>query len=127
MTITEEILCLFAEFDDYDSLFWFWEGEKISFRVNVNDVFAWGVADAEIIEDEEDLPELRKAFEESEAANGIYGAVLFVARKRKMRPQGAWMKDVSKGELALFSEVGPERETGFGNPVEWPSPEDLQD
>lgn len=79
--------------------------------INCNDLFYWGCADAEPIE-VEDIPLLEQATEDSE----YYGDLLFCARKRKMRPQGAYYQQFNEEDAALFNAAGPKRETGYGNP-----------
>jgi len=102
-----------------------------------NDVFFWGCADAEPVENEKDRELLRKSLQDVKEIDELcsWGALLFVARKRQERPQGAFYKyldvhDIKKGEPMQFNEeatakmhelfnaAGPKRETGFGNPYE---------
>lgn len=85
--------------------------ENVRFFTNCNDIFWWGCADSEeITEDNIDI------FEQSLKDSKYYGEYLFCARVRKMRPQGAFYKDLSEEDKKLFNEVGPEREIDFCNP-----------
>lgn len=100
-----------------------------------NDVFAWGFADAEDIETSDDIELLRQSIKDCTAIEprSSHGALLYCARKRNMRPQGAYYKyldvyDYKKDQPPelnaeatakmhkLFNDAGPEREVGFGNP-----------
>jgi len=82
--------------------------------INCNDFFFWGCGDAEDI-DEESLPMLHKAVED---CNGDVetGALLYCARRRNMRPQGACYSMILKELWPLFDSCGEERKTDFGNP-----------
>ncbi|UDL15984.1 hypothetical protein QEH42_gp234 [Microbacterium phage Pumpernickel] len=42
--------------------------------------------------------------------------LLFAAKSRKMRPQGAYYKSIPENIWHLFDACGPEREVGMGNP-----------
>ncbi|MEM6610208.1 MAG: hypothetical protein AAF689_16715 [Pseudomonadota bacterium] len=76
-----------------------------------NDLFLWACADMEEL-DILDLPGLCAALAESPEN----GELLWVCRKRRMRPQGAYYNYFSDQEVALLNACGPVRETGFGNP-----------
>lgn len=103
------ILVLIAEYDCQDDIFW---DEDLNFFVNCNDFFFWGVADAEII-NPGDLELFKKSLEEADD----FGPLLFVARKRKMRPQNAAYEKIIPSQYhKLFNECGSEREIGFFNP-----------
>jgi len=112
-------------FDGFDApssdLNWRVDGEyaPVSLHCNVNDVFAWGCADAEDI-DENSIGDLERARTDLLEADGRMGglvtSMLYAARKREMRPQGAMYQHIPEGVRHLFDECGPERETGFGNP-----------
>jgi hypothetical protein len=80
------------------------EDKKVELIVNCNDVFYWACSDSEEIKPEEikDLVECLKLTE--------YGSMLWVCRKRKMRPQKPWYNDFTEEEKALFDACGPERE-----------------
>lgn len=79
-----------------------------------NDVFFWGSADAEFI-DEATLPDFERAVTEC-GGDEETGALLYCARKRQERPQGALYKYIPPEYWALFDACGPEREIGLGNP-----------
>lgn len=99
------------------------DGEVIAL-LNVSDVFAWGCVDAERVE-ADDVAPLQAAFRDL-SATGAAGATdwaecLHVARKRGMRPQGAFYETCPpEGAWALFNACGPHRESGLGNPSATP-------
>jgi len=80
-----------------------------------SDIFFWGCADCEDIAVEE-LKDLVACFSESPK----WGGELWVARKRKERPQGAVLKMMSAEERRLFDVCGPVKPVGLGNPVAHP-------
>lgn len=84
------------------------------FFVNCNDLFFWGVADAQKITNE-DMPVLEKNLE---ACNDDIemASILFCAQKRKMRPQGTAYSIIPLKYWPLFDACGPERKAGPGNP-----------
>lgn len=101
--------------DQICSLFWQTEAGDLKLYVNCNDVFWWGCADAEEI-----TAENIALFETAMKDAGDDGGLLFCARARSLRPQGAIYKCISKENWHLFDECGPEREVDFGNPEEHP-------
>lgn len=92
------------------------EGE-IQFYALCSDFFWWGTADLEDIAPV-DLPMLEQAAADlGSVPSGInYVGELFCARKRGMRPQGAYYKHLPKGSWPLFDACGPERERSLTNP-----------
>lgn len=102
---------------DYTSELW-WKvnnNNELEFYIKCSDVFCWGTADLEkITEDNIDL------LEDSLNEHEIYGDVLFCARVRKKRPQGAFyreLKEENDNELIKkLNECGPEREINKSNP-----------
>lgn len=113
---------------EYCSEIWWRDDDEGNLRVLVNcsDFFAWGGSDAEEITEEE-LPNLIAAVEEAEKLLGKYngedGFLLWVARRRGLRPQGAYYKSLAPELWPAFDACGPARETGVLNPH--PHPEDL--
>ncbi|SRR6266567_328282 len=108
-----DVLRLFSldETDCYSSLFWRCEEPgSVEFFVNVNDIFWWATADLEQIMPE-DMPVLRQTIadiKEIDPHDKYTGFELWVARKRKMRPQQpAYPKD--ERLRALFDACGPAR------------------
>jgi hypothetical protein len=82
--------------------------------ITCNDTFFWGCSDCEPITFEE-LPELIECYKLSPK----FGGELWVARKRKMRPQGASYKECyPKEEWPLFDACGLPREAKIGNPID---------
>ncbi len=93
-------------FDWTGNLFWRSDHEyaPITMFVNCNDLFYWGCADAEEIT-EENIGLLEEAL----VVDNTYGADLFCARSRKMRPQQPCYKGYSEEIKKLFDACGPER------------------
>jgi hypothetical protein len=105
-----------------------------SAAIGCNDTFFWGCADAEEVTPEtidaleSALAEMREASKPwlreqdipnkayMESGSSTFGDVLYCARARKMRPQGAMYKHMRPYMRPLFNACGPERETGLGNP-----------
>lgn len=113
LLFVERLLKITATHDFCASISW---TEELEFYVNCNDLFFWGCSDLEDISTDEDLDLLEKSFIDAP----IYGAYLYCARRRKMRPQGAIYKSIPEEEVKFFDECGPRRECGHGNPVDKP-------
>lgn len=88
----------------------------VQFFAFCSDVFYWGTADQELIA-ASDLELLRLTAADLGEDHGDYLSDLFAARKRGMRPQGAYYKTLNSSVAALFDAAGPERETTVGNPL----------
>lgn len=121
MAFVMRVLTLFAMFpnDCSESLLWRCDGgyAPITFMVNCSDEFAWACADAEPITPA-DIDALEQAFTDVRAVDpdALYQApMLFVARKRGMRPQGAAYPTDARLH-PLFDACGPERQIDLGNP-----------
>lgn len=97
----EELLKFASIHDIQNEIYW---TEDLEFAILCNDVFFWGCADAEEIT-EDDLELLKDSVNDA----GDFGTLLFCARKRKMRPQGAMYECIDKEYWPLFDEAGPER------------------
>lgn len=106
------LLRVIAAYDCHDSIWW---NSTLDFYVNCNDAFCWACADAEPINDE-DVGELTTALIDA----GDDGPLLYVARRRKMRPQGAMYDHIDLKNWPLFDACGPVREAGLGNPKAHP-------
>lgn len=116
-----KVLEFFDSHHIHDSLFWSCEDNKIKWWVICNDVFLWGCSDGEDIT-EENFSGLEKAYQdcrdiipEGEFLFSGDWLMLWVARCRKERPQGAAYPDDER-LWVLFDAAGPFRETGLGNP-----------
>ncbi len=128
MAFVMRVLTLFAMHpnDSTEMLMWRVDGKyaPITFLVSCSDFFWWGTADCEIVTPDE-IEALEQAFADVKAAStntqldAYWGAVLYVARKRRMRPQGAAYPTVP-ALAALFDACGPERAVGLGNPKQPP-------
>jgi hypothetical protein len=99
-----------AELDLFGEVMW--QPDFSSLSVICSDVFYWGCADCEPVESLEDIELLIKSCKEA----SFDGAILYCARKRGMRPQGAMYKLLDKNIHHLFDECGPEREIDLANP-----------
>lgn len=123
----ETILEAFAIFNGFDGpsndeLWWRTDGDyaPVTLLVNCNDEFVWGCSDCEILTPE-DIPDLKLAIIDAKAAGDQrHGALLWVARKRGQRPQGAMYKYLKESIHPLFNAAGPYRATGISNPVDVP-------
>jgi hypothetical protein len=121
---TRRVLALFAG-DIAESLTWTGDGitQPLQFVAWVNDVFLWGADDHEPITPET-LPDLEKAFAEVRAIekdDDYQAVVLWCARKRGIRPQGAHYQHLRPSLTSLLDACGPLREVGLGNPHCHPS------
>jgi hypothetical protein len=105
-----KVMAFMAEHDLYEEIWWH---QDLSFFVGCNDWFYWATADAvDLLE--EDFPVLEKAVADMGA---IYGCLLYCARQRGTRPQGAAYKHLSEEQAALFDAAGPPRSDDLHNPV----------
>jgi hypothetical protein len=126
--IDDTILRWFADHDLCESLGWTthrsalitYEGEpsgEIHFFVLCNDMFWWGTADCEALNDE-DIPALQQAYDDLKAADKddicmwVYAPELWIARKRGMRPQTPWWdrEKIPQPVKQLFLDAGPVRD-----------------
>lgn len=91
-----------------------------SLVVACNDCFGWGMADSEPIMPE-DFAALWQA--RADAAGSPWWPLVWVARKRGMRPQGALLREIAPDDPALphLLAAGPPRPVTFGNPIDFPA------
>ena len=97
------ILCA-TEFDNCGDVFWKSENDVLSLYILCNDLFWWGVADAELVT-EENINILEQSYQDSPDNGGI----LFCCRSRKMRPQKPYYREIDESEHHLYNECGPAR------------------
>jgi len=109
------LLKLLAKHDLQSDISW---QEDLKFYILCNDLFAWGCADAEYIESQDDVDLYEKSIEDC-GADTVWVSYLFCARKRKMRPQGACYPE-DESLWPLFDACGEEREIDIGNPYPQP-------
>lgn len=109
--IIEPLLRVIAEYELHGEVLWYTD---MKFFVNCNDLFFWALADGEPIETIQDVEALEQACKVAK----YDGSSLYCARRRKMRPQGAFYKHFDKGSWPLFDACGPYRPVTFGNPVD---------
>lgn len=113
------VLQILAQWDEYDGLFWRFVDGEIKMFVICNDQFSWGAADLERITPD-NVEQLATAYQDCHDADPanfgeVYGQLLFCARSRGMRPQGAAYPE-DRRLWPLFDACGPERQKGIGNP-----------
>lgn len=114
----KEVMRLFCDDGEWggnSDLYWRVKGDKIEFMVNCNDLFYWACADVEPLT-ESDLPLLKSCKDDLEKCQDSFIAVcytgsLYCSRKRGMRPQQPFYKQVKMPDVeALFNAAGPERD-----------------
>lgn len=113
-----QVMAMFS-FDANDDLFWRVDDGHMSMHANCGDVFAWGGSALEEIKPE-NFAELERARTDANDAAGEpthEWPMLFVARVRGLRPQGAMYRHIRPELHDLFDECGPVRQVGLGNPV----------
>ena len=128
----EDVIRLTLKHDMTDMLAWNEEDDgSLSVAVICNDVFYWATADCEIVT-ADTLGELAQAYDDACAAcprGRFYADMLYAARRRKMRPQGAAYSENAPEMWPLFDACGPERPTdkeAFGNPYGKPTEEPVE-
>lgn len=116
----EAVLDVFRRADTFQSLMWRRTDVGHRFSAMCSDTFAWGTADAEIIEPE-DVPLLEQCLADLKQADPQLGECdlpeLFAARKRGMRPMRLFLypkhgphSDKWPAVRELFLAAGPERD-----------------
>lgn len=114
------VLTLVSDWDITDALWWKvdTEGGTLAFFINCNDLFFWACSEGELLTPA-NIDSFEEALRDVDAvcANGgyLYGAMLWCARMRQMRPQGA-AYPAEQTLWPLLDACGPEREVGLGNP-----------
>src|SRR5262245_11099327 len=111
------VLRTFEEIDAVGDLWWRTGGhfDPVTFYVSCNDIFFWGTADCEEITPEniEQLDQAIRDVHEVTSKDG-WGAstavLLFCARIKGMRPQGAAYQYIDQALVHLFDAAGPERD-----------------
>lgn len=86
--------------------------EDLVFSITSNDTF-FHAADAEDITSQEDVDMLQQAAEdllEIDCVANTWATILYIARKRKLRPLSDWYLTLDKKIVALFDACGPERQ-----------------
>ena len=111
--VVRRVLELAAENDCHHSIFWHRDLEMFAM---CNDLFWWATADAEAIT-ADTLPILEQAFIDAD----YMGTELYCCRVRKMRPQGAYYRDIHQDLWPIFDACGPMREVDSGNPFGRPN------
>ena len=109
-----DLLKFAAKNDVACDLMW---NEDLEFSVICNDTFAYCSADAEDISSQEDLDLLMRCMEDCVEADGTHGSayasILYVARKRKMRPLYEVLSHIPVGICDLLEACGSARRNIF--------------
>lgn len=117
-----EVVVLLSDYDALDELSGYRASDdEFIPSIRCNDMFWWGTADDEDIDGENDLKALKTACQdcaERSSREYYWGPLLFVSRKRKLRPQGAAFTHIPAPCWGLFKSAGPPREIDMGNPYE---------
>lgn len=108
----EEIMKFVEENGLFGKVKWNSTDSGFKFFVECNDLFWESGYETEEVS-EKDLTLFKSSLEDSK-----YGIELFCCRKRGMRPQGAFYRNLSIQECSMFDECGQPRATGHGNPIE---------
>lgn len=121
---TLRVMRLIADEDIHEDIYWMLDEEdNFEFSVNCSDIFWWGCSDGEKLTPE-NFDVLVQAIEDEKKIRAsvytVWGPMLFCARMRKQRPQGAVYESIDEAVWPLFDACGEEREVGFGNPHEHP-------
>lgn len=114
---------LTAHYEACDSFWWRTDGPyapyaPVTIFANCNDLFDWACADCERVTPD-NIGLLEQSFADAAAAadcGEAWGDSLFCCRVRKMRPQGAYYRNLPKELWPLFDACGPEREVNMANP-----------
>jgi hypothetical protein len=112
-----EVLRL-TSFDLCEAIWWRTDTEyaPLTIFVNCSDLFWWASVDSERLTPE-NIDVFRRSIEDMREIGEVHlGPLLFCARVRGMRPQGAYYEHFTRKAHELFNAAGPERETGLGNP-----------
>lgn len=102
------LLRLAAKHDFIYDVAW---NEDLEFNINCNDVFTHA-SDAEDITSQEDVDAIEQAAKELLEIHSLancWATLLFIARKRQMRPLGSWYHGLDNKIVDLFKACGPER------------------
>lgn len=108
----KRVLYLIAFYEIDGSVFWHCD---LTFFISCSDAFFWGTADAEVLR-ESDIDDFEQALKDADGD----GPLLYCARRRDMRPQGAMYTSIDREHWSLFDACGPQRDAGFGNPQAQP-------
>lgn len=124
-----EVFELFS-FSSNEDLFWRLDEEtssELQIFVNCSDVFYWGCTDLEEVTQENfdiliESHELAASALEQPNHQLVEGhGLLFCAKIRGLRPQGAYYHYIKEELWSLFDECGPERELDLNNPKPQPN------
>ena len=104
------LLKLAAKYDIKDTFLW---NEELEFSIICSDSFYYATADAEDICSQEDVDLLEQCIKDclelDRRLGEVYAPILYVAKKRKMRPLLDIYYHIPVGICDLFDACGPER------------------
>lgn len=106
-----KVLRLWEQADLYEDIHWHVDPDgSVRLYANCSDLFYWATADSEEIVPD-DLPLLERTLADLKAVDAAYNLPeLFVARKRKLRPQKPCYKHFDVPVAALFDACSTEKE-----------------
>lgn len=107
-----DLLVLF-EGDETENLSWqVTAGGVLRFAVKCTGVYRWATPDSEPVT-AADLPELLRARADAHTADEPYTwPILWVSRKRGLRPMRAYYQQIGPEFAAMLDACGPERDPG---------------
>lgn len=116
----ENLFCIIETLNRLDIEFWThaYPDKKIHININANDLFYWGTSDCEETR-VEDLPDLMQAFHDLNEVGldgELYCDLLWMVRKRKLRPQGACFSRYPHELQSLIIQSAPPRDIDLCNP-----------
>jgi len=104
------LLKLAAKYDIKDTLLW---SEELDFSIMCSDAFFYATADAEDVLSQEDVDLLEQCIKDclnaKDGLGELRGTLLYVAKKRKMRPLPDIYTHISKVVQELLNACGTER------------------
>lgn len=105
------LLKLAAKYDIKDTLLW---SEELDFSIMCSDAFFYATADAEDVLSQEDVDLLEQCIKDclelDRGLGEVYSTLLYVAKKRKMRPLQDIYTHIPKAVQELLNACGPDRE-----------------
>jgi len=105
------LLKLAAKYDIKDTLLW---SEELDFSIMCSDAFFYAAADAEDVLSQEDVDLLEQCIKDcldtGDRLGELHGTLLYVAKKRKMRPLPDIYTHIPKAVQELLNACGPDRE-----------------
>jgi hypothetical protein len=108
------LLKLAAKYDIKDTFLW---NEELEFSIICSDSFFFATADAEDVLSQEDVDLLEQCIKDcldtGDRLGELHGTLLYVAKKRKMRPLLDIYTHIPKAVQELLNACGPEKRNLF--------------